>query len=220
MPMLYLVATPIGNLKDITLRAIEVLQSVDMVACEDTRHSRILLGHYGIRAATTSYTQHNKLHKGQYLLSLLKAGKDVALISDAGMPGILDPGYHLINLAINNNIFVTAIPGATAFVNALAVSGKPTHRFFFEGFLPAKQGARINRLKGLMALDCTIIILESRHRIIATIRDIQTVFGTNKELVCARELTKKFEEVLRVKPAEALEVFKTKPPRGEFVIIL
>lgn len=218
--MLYLVATPIGNLKDITLRAIEVLQSVDIVACEDTRHSRILFDHYGIRTATTSYTQHNKLRKGPYLLSLLKAGKNVALISDAGMPGILDPGYHLINLAIENNIFVTAIPGATAFVSALAVSGKPSHRFFFEGFLPAKQGARINRLKRLSVLDCTIIVLESRHRIIATVRDIQTVFGPHKELVCARELTKKFEEVLRAKPDDVLEAFKTKPPRGEFVLIL
>lgn len=218
--MLYLVATPIGNLKDITLRAIEVLQSVDMVACEDTRHSRILLDHYGIRAATTSYTQHNKLRKGQYLLSLLKAGKDVALISDAGTPGILDPGYYLINLAVKNNIAVTAIPGATAFVNALVVSGKPTHRFLFEGFLPAKQGARINRLKELLALDCTIILLESCHRIISTIHDIQTVFGNDREIACARELTKKFEEILRTKPAEMLEIFKIKPPRGEFVLIL
>ena len=133
--MLYIVSTPIGNLKDITLRAIEVLKSVDLVACEDTRHSRILLDEYGIQTPTTSYYQHNRLTKGEYLLGLLKEGKDVAIISDAGTPGILDPGYNLINMAIENNIAITAIPGPAAFIDALVLSGKPAHRFLFEGFL-------------------------------------------------------------------------------------
>jgi len=147
--MLYIVATPIGNLKDITLRAIEVLNKVDLIACEDTRHSRILLRAHNINTPTTSYYQYNRFTKARYLLEKLKEGSDVALISDAGMPGILDPGYHLINLAIQNNIPVTVIPGSTAFICALGLSGKPIHKFIFEGFLPKKSTARHKRLEGL-----------------------------------------------------------------------
>ena len=143
--MLYIVATPIGNLKDITLRAIEVLKSVDLIACEDTRHTKILLDHYSIKTSTTSFFQHNRFTKGEYLLKLLQQNKNIALVSDAGTPGILDPGYNLINLAITNNIPMTFIPGPTAFINALVLSGKPTHRFIFEGFLPAKAQAQIGR---------------------------------------------------------------------------
>jgi 16S rRNA (cytidine1402-2'-O)-methyltransferase len=217
--MLYIVATPIGNLKDITLRALEVLKSVDLIACEDTRHTRILLAHYGIQAPTTSYFQHNRFTKGEYLLRLLKEGRNIALVSDAGTPGILDPGYHIINLAIQNNIELTFIPGPTAFINALVLSGKPAHKFIFAGFLPNKPIARCNRLKELAKLDSTIVCYESCHRILATLKDIEDIFG-NKEVVCARELTKKFEEIKRAPAKDILADFKKQRPRGEFVIVI
>lgn len=217
--MLYIVATPIGNLKDITLRALDVLKGVDLIACEDTRHTKILLNHYGIKTPTTSFFQHNRFVKAEYLLGLLKEGKDIALVSDAGMPGILDPGYNLIKSAIENNIAITALPGATAFVNALVLSGKPAHEFFFAGFLPNKPIARKNRLKELHALKHTLVFYESCHRIPDTLSDIKEVFG-DKEIVCARELTKKFEEVLRLRPEEILQHFREHKPRGEFVLII
>jgi 16S rRNA (cytidine1402-2'-O)-methyltransferase len=217
--MLYIVATPIGNLKDISLRALEVLKSVDLVACEDTRHTGVLLKHYGIATATTSYFQHNRITKGQHLLGLLKEGKSVALVSDAGTPGVLDPGYHIINLAIKSNIEITVIPGATAFINALVASGKPAHRFIFEGFLPNRPQARRNRLKGLHRLKCTIIFYESCHRILATLQDIQSIWP-DKEVVIARELTKKFEEIIRARPEALIERLERTPPRGEFVVII
>lgn len=217
--MLYIVATPIGNLKDITLRAIEVLKSVDLIACEDTRHTKILLEHYGIKTSTTSFFQHNRFAKGEYLLKLLQEGKDIALVSDAGTPGILDPGFNLINLAIENNIDITAIPGPVALVQALVVSGKPAHKFFFEGFLPNRAIARKNRLKELKALGYTVVCYESCHRILATLQDISEVFAETK-VICCRELTKKFEEVLRGSAKEILSHFKTQKPRGEFVLVI
>ncbi len=217
--MLYIVSTPIGNLKDITLRAIEVLKSVDLIACEDTRHSRILLEHYGIKTPTTSYFQHNRFTKAKYLLEKLKSGSDIALISDAGMPGILDPGQHIINLAIQSNIPITVIPGATAFICALALSGKPTHKFIFEGFLPKKSAARRRRLEELKNLNYTVIFYESRHRILTTLEDVQAVFG-DIAIVVARELTKKFEEVLRSRISQIHEHFSKGKPRGEFVVII
>ncbi len=217
--MLYIVATPIGNLKDITFRAVEVLKSVDLIACEDTRHTKILLDHYGIRVPTTSFYQHNRFIKGEYLLKLLQEGRNIALVSDAGMPGILDPGYNLINLAIKNNIEMTVIPGATAFVNALVLSGKPAHEFIFAGFLPNRSGARKNRLKTLAKAKMTIIIYESCHRILATLEDILAVFG-DKEIAVARELTKKFEEIKRAKTSQIIAYFKQNKPRGEFVVII
>lgn len=217
--MLYIVATPIGNLKDITLRAIEVLKSVDLIACEDTRHTKILLDHCGIKTPTTGFFQHNRFTKGEYLLGLLKEGKDIALVSDAGTPGILDPGYNLINLAIKNNIALTVIPGPTAFINALVLSGKPTHEFIFAGFLPKRTLARRNRLKEQAKLKQTIVFYESCHRILATLEDIQTVFG-EKEIVVARELTKKFEEIKRGYPQEIIQALKQQKPRGEFVVVI
>jgi len=217
--MLYIVATPIGNLKDITLRALEVLQSVDLIACEDTRHTKILLNHYNIKTPTTSFFQHNRFTKGAYLIGLLKAGKNIALVSDAGMPGILDPGHNLINLAIQSNIEITVIPGPTAFVNALVLSGKPAHKFIFEGFLPNRTVARRNRLKALAKLKCTIVFYESCHRIIATLEDIQSVLG-DKDIVLARELTKKFEEVKRGSAKDILEDLRVKRPLGEFVMVV
>jgi 16S rRNA (cytidine1402-2'-O)-methyltransferase len=217
--MLYIVATPIGNLKDITLRAIEVLKSVDLIACEDTRHTKILLGHYAIKTPTTSFYQHNRFVKAEYLISLLKEGKNIALVSDAGMPGILDPGYNLINAAIKNKIEISVIPGATAFINALVLSGKPAHEFYFAGFLPSKKISRLNKLRDLSKLKSTIVIYESCHRIVSCLEDIQEIFGA-KEIVLARELTKKFEEIIRANPATILERFKTSKPRGEFVAII
>ncbi len=217
--MLYIVATPIGNLQDITLRAIEVLKSVDLIACEDTRHTKILLDHYNIHKPTTSFFQQNRFTKGEYILGLLKEGKDIALVSDAGTPGILDPGYNLINLAIKNNIAMTVIPGATAFVGALVLAGKPAHEFIFVGFLPNRSGARKNQLKELAQQKRTIVFYESCHRILATLEDIKLVFG-EKEIVVARELTKKFEEIKRDKASQLIEYFKQTKPRGEFVLVI
>jgi 16S rRNA (cytidine1402-2'-O)-methyltransferase len=217
--VLYIVATPIGNLKDITLRAVEVLKSVDLIACEDTRHSRILLKHYAIETSTTSYYQHNRFTKARYLLEKLKEGSDIALISDAGMPGILDPGYHLVNLAIQNNIPITVIPGSTAFICALGLSGKPIHKFIFEGFLPKKSAARNRRLEELRNLNYTLVFYESCHRILKTLEDIQDVFG-DISIVVARELTKKFEEVLRSRVSQIRERFNKARPRGEFVVVI
>jgi len=217
--MLYIVATPIGNLKDITLRAIEVLKSVDLIACEDTRHTGILLRHYGIQTPTTSYFQHNKITKGQYLVRLLKEGKSVALVSDAGTPGILDPGYHIINLAIKNQIETTFIPGPTALVNALVLSGKPSHKFIFEGFLPNRTLARQNRLKQLVNLKHTLVFYESCHRILETLEDIQDIFP-DRDIVCVRELTKKFEEIKRGSPRDIAQSLKKQKIRGEFVVVV
>jgi 16S rRNA (cytidine1402-2'-O)-methyltransferase len=217
--MLYIVATPIGNLKDITLRAIEVLKSVDLIACEDTRHTRILLEHYGIKVPTTSFFQHNRITKGQYLLQLLKEGKSIALVSDAGTPGILDPGYNIINLAIRNGIGITFIPGPTAFINALILSGKPSHKFFFAGFLPKRPIARRNQLKKLAQLKSTLIFYESCHRIADTLKDIQEVFG-GREIACCRELTKKFEEIKRGSAKQILTDFRSQKCRGELVIVV
>ncbi|MDD4940742.1 MAG: 16S rRNA (cytidine(1402)-2'-O)-methyltransferase [Candidatus Omnitrophica bacterium] len=217
--MLYIVATPIGNLKDITLRAIETLKSVDMIACEDTRHTKILLNEYGITTSTTSFFQHNRITKADVLIKMLKDGKEVALVSDAGTPGILDPGYNLINLAIENDIPMTFIPGPTAFIQALVLSGKPAHKFIFEGFLPNKPISRRNRLNELSKFDYTIIFYESCHRIVETLEDMAAVWP-QKQVCVARELTKKFEEILRAPAAELSSRFAASRPRGEFVVIV
>ena len=217
--MLYIVGTPIGNLADLSLRASEVLKSVDLIACEDTRHSKILLDHYAIKTPTTSFFQHNRLTKADYILGLLKEGKDVALVSDAGTPGILDPGYNLINLAIKNNLEITFIPGAAAFVNALVISGKPAHEFYFGGFLVNRTQARKNQLEKLKKINCTLIFYESCHRILASLEDIKIVFR-DKEIVVARELTKKFEEILRGTPEAIKNNLAKNRPRGEFVIVI
>lgn len=217
--MLYIVATPIGNLEDFTYRAVEILKSVDLIACEDTRHTKILLTHYQIATPTTSFFQHNRFTKGDYLIKLLKEGRNIALVSDAGTPGILDPGYNLINLAIQNNIELTFIPGPAAFVNALVLSGKPAHEFYFGGFLINRSQARKNQLEKLKQLGCTLVFYESCHRILASLDDIKAVFP-DQEVVVARELTKKFEEVLRGDPKIIQEKLVNSKPRGEFVIII
>ena len=217
--MLYIVATPIGNLKDITLRAIEVLKNVDLIAAEDTRHTKILTNHYDITTPLTSYYEHNKITKGDYLIRALKEGKDIALVSDAGTPGISDPGAHIINLAIRNRISVVGIPGACAFVLGLILSGLPTDKFIFEGFLPSKSGARRRRFTQLKEEKRTIIFYESCHRILKTLYDILEVIGDIR-ISIMRELTKKFEEILRDKTSALIAHFEKSKPKGEFLVVL
>lgn len=217
--MLYIVATPIGNLKDITLRALETLKAADLIACEDTRHTKILTSHYGINKPLVSYYEYNKISRGEYLIKLLKEGKQIALVSDAGTPGISDPGSHIIRQAIENNIPVTFIPGPAAFIDALVLSGFPTDKFIFEGFLPVKPGARRKKLSELSEEKRTIVIYESPHRLLKTLQDILDTLG-DIDISCARELTKKFEEIKRGKASEILDYFEKQGVRGEFILVL
>ena len=216
---LYVVATPIGNLEDITLRAIDTLKSVDLIAAEDTRHTKILLDRYGIKTPTTSYFEYNKIQKTEYLLKILKEGKSVALVSDAGTPGISDPGYNIIRLCIDNKIPVVPIPGPSGIIAALTISGKPTDEFTFAGFLSPKPIKRKNQLKKLYDEKRTIILYESVHRIDKLLSDILEVCG-DAEIVVAREVTKKFEEIRREKVSLSIEHFKTHKPKGEFIVII
>lgn len=217
--ILYIVATPIGNLADMTLRAIETLKSVDLIAAEDTRHTKILLDRYAITTPTTSYFEYNKLKKTDYLLKVLKDGKSVALVSDAGTPGISDPGYTIIRMAIDQGIQVTSIPGPAAVIAALTVSGKPTGSFTFEGFLSNKPGKRKNQLAKLRDEGRTVVLYESPHRILKLLEDILEVYG-DTQLVLARELTKKFEEIQRDKASALIAHFKEHRALGEFIVII
>ena len=217
--MLYIVSTPIGNLKDITFRAVETLKSADLIAAEDTRHTQILTRHYQIDTPLTSYFEHNQFKKGGYLLELLKGGKDIALVTDAGTPGISDPGYHLIRLAKENDIPIVVVPGPTALIAALTASGLPCHNFIFEGFLPARPAARRKKLEQFKEEERTVIFYESPYRLIKTLKDIEEVLG-NPTVVCVRELTKRFEDVKKASARELREYFGEKIPRGEFVLLL
>ena len=217
--MLYIVSTPIGNLKDITLRALETLKSVDMIAAEDTRHTQILLSAYEISKPLTSFFEHNQNHKTEQLIDLLKAGKNIALVSDAGTPGISDPGYPLIHRALQEGIKIEVIPGVTALIMALTASGMPAHSFVFEGFLPVKSGARRTKLEAIKGTERTVIFYESPHRLLKTLADIEEILG-DTTIVCARELTKKFEEVRKSTPAQMLAHFTSHKPQGEFVILI
>ncbi len=216
---LYVVSTPIGNLEDITHRAIETLKSVDLVAAEDTRHTKILLDRYQITVPTTSYFEYNKIRKTDYLLKILKEGKSVALVSDAGTPGISDPGYKIIRMCIDNNVPVIPIPGPSGLLTALTVSGKPTDKFTFEGFLSNKSARRKNQLKKLKEERRTAVLYESPHRIQKLLEDILEIYG-DVDIALARELTKKFEELRREKVSASIKHFKNSAPRGEFIVII
>ena len=217
--MLYLCATPIGNLGDISRRCIETLEGVDMIAAEDTRHTLKLLNHFGIQKPMTSYHEHNKKEKGEYLLGLLKDGKNIALVSDAGTPAISDPGEDLVKLCIENDIEVTSIPGPVAGINALILSGFPTRRFAFEGFLAVQKKQKKEHLECIKNDTHTLIFYEAPHKLITTLTDMQSVFGDRK-IALVRELTKMHEEVMRTTLSEALEYYKENQPRGEYVIVV
>ncbi len=216
---LYIVSTPIGNLEDITLRAIRVLKEADFIAAEDTRHTKILLDRYGIKKKMISFYSYSKGVKKDRIIGLLKAGSSIALVSDAGTPGISDPGFSLIKGAIENAVPVEAIPGAAALITALVLSGKPTNKFIFEGFLASKPGRRKKRLEFLKNEERTIVIYESPHRIVALLCDMLNIIG-DREIALARELTKKFEEIKRNRISELLKHFSAVKPRGEFIVVI
>ena len=217
---LYVVATPIGNLEDITARALRVLREVALIAAEDTRHSRKLINHFGIRTALISCHEHNEQQRQEQFLGRLLAGEDIALISDAGTPAIADPGYRLVRACHAAGVPVVPIPGASAIITALSVSGEPTDRFVFEGFLPAKAAARESTLAALRDESRTVVCYEAPHRLAATLQTIAIVWGEGRPLVVARELTKLHEELFRGTVAEALAHFAAARVRGELVLIL
>src|ERR1700737_3488783 len=196
-PGLYLVGTPIGNLEDITLRALRVLKESDVIACEDTRQTQKLLNHFGITTRTSSYHEHNEIGRAEELVRQLEQGQRIAVVSDAGMPGISDPGFRLVGLAIQHGLPVIPIPGASAFLSALVASGFPTDSFAFRGFLPAKRGQRRQVLEGLKACAETQVFYEAPHRVIEALEDIVEVMGPQRQVVVAREVTKFYEEFLR-----------------------
>ncbi len=216
---LYVVATPIGNLKDITLRALEVLETVDLIAAEDTRHTLKLLNHFDIKKPLTSYFEHNKQYKGTQIVQELLSGKNVALVSDAGTPVISDPGELLIQECAEQDIPVVTVPGACAAISALTLSALHTRQFVFCGFLSAKSSERQEELRNLQYEQKTLIFYEAPHKLKGTLRDMLNIFGNRRISVC-RELTKKYEEVLRFSLEEAVEYFQENDPKGEFVLVL
>lgn len=216
---LYICPTPIGNLEDITYRTLRILNEVDLIAAEDTRHSIKLLNHFEISKPLTSYHEHNKDSKGGYLINKLLDGENIALISDAGMPGISDPGEDIIREAIDNNIEVEVLPGATAFVTALVGSGLNTKKFTFEGFLDRDKKNRREQLENIKEESRTMIFYESPHRLKDTLKDMSKVLG-NRKISINRELTKKYQEVIREDIDKAIEIFNEKEIKGEFVLIV
>lgn len=217
--ILYIVSTPIGNLEDITLRALRILKNVDLVAAEDTRHTGLLLRHFGIQTQLTSYFEGNELKKREFILSRLKEGAQIALVSDAGTPGISDPGFRLIQIALQNQIPVVPVPGPSAVMTALSVSGLPTDAFLFKGFLPHKSTKRKDFLKQLEEIRETLIFYESPHRILETLKDIREILG-DREIVLARELTKLYEEVLRGRVSEIEKQIEGKRLKGEITLVV
>lgn len=216
---LYIVATPIGNLEDMTFRAVRTLKEVDLIAAEDTRHSRKLLNHYGIATRMTPYHDHNEQLKTDYLLENLLAGQNIAIITDAGTPCIADPGYRIAKAAAEKGIRTVPIPGASAIVAALSASGLPSDRFAFEGFLPPKQGKRKSRLDTLKNEDKVIIFYEAPHRLAATLSDMAEILG-NRETVVARELTKIHEEFRNGTLQELADFYREQQVKGELVILI
>ena len=217
---LFIVATPIGNLADITHRAIQILKQVDLIAAEDTRHTHKLLQHYGIDTKTISYHEHNEQQRSEQLLARLREGSNVAIVSDAGTPGINDPGYRLVRLAVEHDIPTVSVPGPSALVTALVASGLPTDEFFFGGFLPARSGARRNRLAELRDVPGTLVFYEAPHRLRATLKDAAEVLGS-RQAVVARELTKLHEEFRRATLSKLAEYYdNSESPRGEIVLLI
>src|ERR1700751_5985818 len=220
-PTLYLVATPIGNLDDITLRALGVLRGVHLIACEDTRQTQKLLNHYSITTRTVSYHEHNEMTKAAELVVDLEGGAKVALVTDAGMPGISDPGFRLITLAIRHHVPVVPIPGASAFLAALVASGLPTDSFRFSGFLPAKRGERRTLLESIRTSPRTQVFYEAPHRIVETLEDVVEVLGGARHVVVAREVTKLHEEFLRGRAEGVLETLKSRGEvKGEITLLI
>ncbi|MGB0430063.1 MAG: 16S rRNA (cytidine(1402)-2'-O)-methyltransferase [Bacteroidia bacterium] len=215
---LYLIPTPIGNMGDITLRALEILKKADKILAEDTRHSKKLLDHYEVSTPLQSFHMHNEHKKLDEIIGELQVGKKLALISDAGTPGISDPGFLLARACIQNQIEFEVLPGATSFVPALIQSGMPAHSFVFEGFLPVKKGRKtaFERLRGEYR---TIILFESPHKLLRTLNDINQYWG-NRNISVSRELTKKFEQTVRGQVLEVINHFSSNPPKGEFVLVV
>src|SRR2546430_16382363 len=220
-PGLYLVGTPIGNLEDITLRALRVLKEADLIACEDTRQTQKLLNHYGISTRTISYQEHNEMTRAPELVLDLERGARVALVTDAGMPGISDPGYRLISLAVRHHVPVVPIPGASAFLAALVASGLPADSFRFSGFLPAKRGQRREELEKIKASPRTQVFYEAPHRVMQTLEDVVEILGPERHVVIAREVTKIHEEFLRGRAREVLETLKSRGDiKGEITLLI
>jgi 16S rRNA (cytidine1402-2'-O)-methyltransferase len=217
---LYVVATPIGNLEDITYRAVRVLKEADLIACEDTRHTAKLLQHYGIDKPTVSYHEHNEAARAEELGVKLEEGLSVAQVSDAGMPGISDPGYRVIKLAIERGVQVVPVPGPSALIAALAAGGLPTDRFEFHGFLPAKSGQRRSMLESIRDSESTIVVYEAPHRVAESMRDVVELLGAERPVVLARELTKVHEEFVRGTAAEVLQGLELREPKGEMTLLI
>jgi len=216
---LYIVSTPIGNREDITLRALRILKEADLIAAEDTRHTSLLLRHFGIQTPLTSYFEGNELKKKEFILSKLKQGDRIALVSDAGTPGISDPGFRLVQTAIENQIPIIPIPGPSAVITALSVSGLPTDAFLFKGFLPHKSKKRKDLLQQLEGIRETLIFYESPHRLSETLNDILNLLG-DREMVLTRELTKIYEEVLRGKVSEIQTLIQDRKLKGEITLVI
>jgi 16S rRNA (cytidine1402-2'-O)-methyltransferase len=220
-PALYLVATPIGNLEDITLRALRVLKEADLIACEDTRQTQKLLNHYGIATRTISYHEHNEMTRAPELVLELERGARVALVTDAGMPGISDPGFRLISLAIRHHMPVVPVPGPAAFLAALVASGLPTDSFRFSGFLPAKRGQRRQMLESIKDSPRTQVFYEAPHRLVEALSDVVEVLGKDRHIVIAREVTKIHEEFLRGRADEVLETMNARGKvKGEITLLI
>ena len=219
MAKLYIVPTPIGNLEDITLRAIKVLKKVDLILCEDTRRSKKLLNHLEIDVPLRSHHKFNEHSEVSYIVKKIVEGSNMALISDAGVPGISDPGFLIVRTCLENNIETECLPGPTAFVPALVVSGLPIDKFIFEGFLPAKKG-RKSRLEKLALESRTMVFYESPHKLLRTLLDFDNFFGSNRKISISRELTKLYEETLRGSIKEMVAIYSHKKPKGEYVIIV
>ena len=217
---LYLCATPIGNLGDISARCLEVLESVDLIAAEDTRRTLQLLNHFGISKALTSYHEHNKKAKGEYIVSLLLEGKNVAQVSDAGTPAISDPGEDLVKLCIENDITVTSVPGPVAGITALILSGLSAKRYAFEGFLSTNKRNRQEHLESVKNDTHTLIFYEAPHKLLTTLKDMKETFGGERKIALARELTKLHEEIIRTDIDGAIAHYEEKSPRGEYVLII